>query len=112
MRALGKDMLETMGYQVTVYHNGREALSAAEDNPGAFDMVLTDSRMPEMTGTELALRLRDISADLPIVMVTAFHHTMSLQDLREANIDSVVGKPFTMDKLKETIETVRRRRGI
>src|SRR5208283_2086732 len=51
---MGLDMLEDLGYQVTVTTSSAEALALFRTDPGRFDLVITDVTMPEITGVELA----------------------------------------------------------
>jgi CheY-like chemotaxis protein len=64
-------MLEDLGHTVTEAGSGREALSILEADPD-FDLVITDHAMPGMTGLELAVRLREICPELPVVLASGY----------------------------------------
>ena len=62
--------LQRAGFAVVTAASGPAALTAiASRRP---DAVVSDLKMPEMTGTELLERVREIAADLPVVLMTAF----------------------------------------
>ena len=65
---LGKEILETLGYNVTAKTSGLDALEAFRAQPGAFDLVITDMTMPGFTGRELAEKILQIRADIPIIL--------------------------------------------
>ncbi|KFC74486.1 response regulator [Massilia sp. LC238] len=62
--------LERAGYRVTAVVDPNEALAIG--SAGGIDMLVTDFRMPGMTGAELIARLRELHPELPALVVTAF----------------------------------------
>jgi len=70
----------------------------------AFDLILTDQRMPGMDGVSLSLRIKEISPDTPIVMMTGDLFG-KVKDLLEGGIlDSIVYKPFSLKEMQEALE--------
>ena len=82
-RVILERQLQTYGLEVTLCRSGAEALHAIEGG-GQFDVVLTDYRMPEMDGLELAQRLQQMGLSTPILMLTsdprAFSKAAALSD--------------------------------
>jgi CheY-like chemotaxis protein len=70
VRATTVEMLEDLGYAVVTARSGAEALSLIEE--AAVDLVITDHAMPQMTGTQLAIHLRERYPTLPIVLATGY----------------------------------------
>ena len=68
--SLMKRLLQRKGYCVGGYTDPNEALAAARAEPGRFDLVVTDYNMPGMSGLEVARALREIRADLPVVLAS------------------------------------------
>jgi len=62
---MGKNMLERLGYHVTVRKSSLEALGIFWNQPDQFDVVITDQTMPNMTGVDLARRMLQIRPDIP-----------------------------------------------
>ena len=65
-------ILESAGAETAVVEDPRDALDALQDDPEAWDALLTDFDMPHMNGAELAKAARATRADLPIVLCTAY----------------------------------------
>ncbi len=106
LAALGKEILESLGYSVTAMESSTEALDAFRARPDAFDLVVTDMTMPVMTGMELAGKLLEIRPDLPVILCTGFSELLTGNQAREGGIREVVMKPYVLTKLAETIRKV------
>lgn len=104
MRDLGMDMLQLLHCRVTLARNGAEALELVQRNPDYFDIILSDSKMPEMSGTELARKLRERFPDLPFVLVTAFNDDATHREVQRLGITQVLGKPFMLEELQSVLE--------
>jgi CheY-like chemotaxis protein len=88
-------------HQITTAANGREALEkfrAAE-----FDLVLTDRAMPEMNGDQFAREVKKLKPAMPVILLTGFGDLMSGAGEKPEGVDLVVGKPFTLNTLREAI---------
>lgn len=113
-----RDLVESLvytlgkaGYQTAVAATGRAALDAvASRRP---DLVLLDIMLPELSGTEVAARLRTNpqTADLPIVMLTAKGEEVDQIVGLTVGADDYIPKPFSMKVLLARIEAVLRRSG-
>ena len=91
-------LLLTRKYSVQEAAGGSDALACLADED--FDLVVTDLGMPEMSGSELAFRIRQHHPHLPIILLTG--HT-DAEDQSE-HVDAVVRKPFQIQVLDETIQ--------
>ena len=94
-------MLELDGHQVASYTSGPAAIAAFQ--PGAFDLVITDLGMPEMSGWELADRLHSLDEALPIVLLTGWGIDPAPVELRRHHIAQVLGKPYTLDDIRAVL---------
>ncbi|MEP0546205.1 MAG: ATP-binding protein [Rhodothermales bacterium] len=100
VRNVTAKLLRLRGHAVEEASGGTEALEKLADHP--FDLVVTDLGMPEMSGHELAYRIRQHHPHLGIVLLTG--HT-DAED-KSAHVDVVVKKPFQIDALDATIHRV------
>jgi len=96
---MGQRMLERLGYDVTTARTGDHALETFRQDPGRFDLVLTDQTMPGMTGAVLAGELLRIRPDLPIVLVTGFSETVTPESAKLIGIRGFIRKPIVMRDL-------------
>jgi two-component system sensor histidine kinase/response regulator len=105
---LAVGVLERMGHQVTIAHNGLEAISLVEQE--SFDLTLMDIQMPEMDGLEASRRIRAreqaTGGHLPIIAVTAHALKGDRDRCLEAGMDGYVSKPIRQKQLVDEIERV------
>ena len=101
-----QQILERLGYQVTSRTSSVEALEAFKAKPDEYDLVITDMTMPNMTGVELAPRLREIRSDIPIIMCTGFSETIDEDRAKNMGIPAYIMKPFLIDEIAKTIRKV------
>ncbi len=103
IRALIAINLELEGFEVTTASNGRECLAiVAELQP---DLITLDAAMPVLDGfsTAAALRECEVTARIPLVMVTARAQGFDLARGAEIGVDAYVTKPFDPADLVRTV---------
>lgn len=103
---MGKELLEPLGYKVTVREKSLEALSTFQDNPDAFDIVITDQTMPDMTGTTLAQKILEIRKDIPIILCTGFSSLVDEDSAKKLGIQELAYKPLTKEAISSLISKV------
>jgi two-component system, cell cycle sensor histidine kinase and response regulator CckA len=100
----GKRTLERIGYRVTGFGVPADAVKAFQDNPGQFDLAITDMNMPGSTGLTVAIELLRARADLPILLVSGVVDEGLRRAAREAGVRGIVGKPYSLCELGEAID--------
>ncbi len=98
--------LERLGYTVTAYAAGPAALERFRRNPAAFDLLITDQIMPDMTGLELAGEMLRLRPDLPILIVTGYLNMGHQAQALPPGIRGVLAKPLTMRDLSFAVRTI------
>jgi CheY-like chemotaxis protein len=83
--------LRRLGHQVEVFNHGAAALGAARQ--GGCGVAILDLELPDMSGLELARRLRELSPRLPLVALTGFGDRRHRSDARQAGFDHYLLKP-------------------
>ena len=78
IREFAPRVLENAGYRVTTAGDGAEAIASVREH-GAPALLLTDLKMPEMDGDELAARLRRATPDLKVLYLTGYRQTLFAQ---------------------------------
>ncbi len=106
LAALAQRMLCNLGYQVTTSTSSAEALEIFRANPEAFDLVITDYTMPQMTGISLAIEMQRIRRDIPIVLCTGHSEMMSLEKATAMHVRALVRKPLSRRDIAEAIRNV------
>jgi CheY-like chemotaxis protein len=107
---LARDGLERLGYRVTVFNDPTDALAAFEASPMSFDVVVTDMTMPKLTGDLLAIAIKRIRPDLPVILLSGFSDRITPERVKDAGIDSLGEKPLRPTALARLIAQLRNNR--
>jgi PAS domain S-box-containing protein len=103
---VGVQMLGSLGYRVTALRSPLEALELFKKNPAAFDVVITDQTMPQLTGYELAQQLMQVRPDIPIILCTGYSDLVTEESALSLGIKAFLIKPLNRLILAETIRRV------
>ncbi len=95
--------LRRIGYDVTAASSGSEAFKTFLQEPGRFDLIITDQTMPDLTGIDLAKRMLAIRNDMPIILITGYSEAVSPEKAKEAGIREFLMKPVEKRELAETV---------
>jgi DNA-binding NtrC family response regulator len=107
---LAEAVLHGDGHEVVTAGTGEQALDAMEG--GRFDLVLTDLRLPAMSGLDLVERVKVLSPDTALLVMTSFASVASaVQAMRTGAVDYVV-KPFDAQDLKHRVQQAIRLSGL
>ncbi|OGP77206.1 MAG: Fis family transcriptional regulator [Deltaproteobacteria bacterium RBG_19FT_COMBO_60_16] len=85
------------GYEVTAASDGQEGLAAF--SPEKFDLVVTDVKMPGISGIEVLRRIRSQAPDVPVLVITAFGNVETAVEAMKEGAYDFIGKPFHRDQL-------------
>jgi CheY-like chemotaxis protein len=101
------DMFDTiltrLGYQVMVFNDSLEALAFITQDSTAFDLLVTDMSMPNLTGLELVQKTLAVRPDLPVILCTGFNQMLDKKEAKALGIHSYLEKPVSVKDLTEAI---------
>ena len=103
VRGFLKRGLELDGLQVSTAIDGADALERLTEEAGAFDLMLTDIRMPMMDGIALALAAKRDFPDLPILLMTGYADQRERAKNLEVIIEDVLTKPFSLGEARSAV---------
>lgn len=103
---IGSKILQHLGYQVTVFTSGKNALAAFTAQPDGFDLVITDLTMPGMTGIDLADALLEIRRDIPVVLATGYIEESVREQATLLGFREILVKPLSAQILAEAVQRV------
>ena len=103
---LEKQMLERLGYKVTMCVNSLEVLEIFNANPDLFDLVISDMNMPQMTGDRLACKLIAIRPDIPIIICTGFSERLNQEKAETYGIKGFLMKPVVKSDIAKMVRKV------
>jgi CheY-like chemotaxis protein len=96
-------LLERRGMQVTTIGNQQEALDLIRKDPKAFSVVVTDYNMPGMSGVDVARELREIRAELPVILVSGFVDDQVRETALAAGVKALVFKETIVEEFAHAI---------
>lgn len=100
------DVLVDEGFETVITHDGEEALNRIKKE--TFDLILLDIMMPKMSGTEVCLKIRDITS-APVIFVTAKNAVLDKVLGFELGADDYITKPFVIEELTARVKAHIRR---
>ncbi len=103
-------MLRKEGYEVTCAEDGQKALDILKKK--AFDMVVSDLQMPNLTGLELLKQVKDQYQDMLFMMITAFGTTETAVEAMKLGAYDYLTKPFKIDEVRINIANALRSKNL
>lgn len=102
MRELLERVFRREGYSVNVAENGIKALEMLRN--GVYDLVISDVKMPGLTGLELLVHCRENSQDTLIILMTAYATIDTAREAFKYGAEDFIQKPFDIDELKIVVQ--------
>jgi DNA-binding NtrC family response regulator len=102
IRHLLSIMLERAGHHIIQAEDGFEALQLLESTP--VDIVITDIRMPKMSGLEMLKRIKTSGHACPVIFITAFATVESAVEVMRSGAADYITKPFEEERILLTVE--------
>lgn len=106
VRDITQRTLEAFGYRVLAAEDGSEAIGLYAFNRTTIALVITDLMMPNMDGASLAVALRRITPQLPIIATTGVEGNAHAARAVAAGIEHVLAKPYSAEFLLEKVNTL------
>lgn len=102
VRELLKDILTDGGHEVEFSSNGQRGLELFQEKK--FDLVFTDLGMPGMSGWQVAEKIKQLSSDTPVALITGWEVKKKKQELKKNGVDVVLKKPFRVDEILRLVQ--------
>ncbi len=108
VRELLCEMVQSEGCEAIPASNGADALALFD--AGNFDAIFTDIGMPGMSGWELSRAIRARDAQIPLAVITGWGDAVGAAEQKAAQVNWVVTKPFSMQRVSEIIQDIGQRK--
>jgi len=96
------EVFNQQGYQTIIETSSEKAFSMLNQNPDAFDLLVTDQTMPGMTGMELAQSIKDIRPDLPVILCSGYNDDIVEEKANLTGVSAFISKPIDTRKILST----------
>ena len=101
VRMLIVDVLEELEFKVLEAADAGEALALVQNTDKIIDLMMTDVGLPDMDGKQLANKVRELRATLPILFASGYAENIDVPEGME-----VIGKPFSIDQLRDKVKSM------
>jgi len=105
-----KRLLTHSGYSVVTVASAEEGLEILRD--GDIDLVVTDMRLPGMSGVELTHRLRESHPDVSVIVITGYADIETAVEILKLGASDYIIKPFSVGAIQNSIRTVLQKAGV
>jgi len=95
-------LLTRRGYEVIIASSAEAALEALAT--GKIDLVLTDIKLPKMSGVELAHKIKETYPDVPVIIITGYGDLGTAIEVLKLGASDFILKPFTVQVIKDSID--------
>lgn len=106
--SVAKESFPSYGYQITTFSQPEKALSDFRQNPGKYDLLVTDMTMPGMTGAELSQKIMALAPELPVILCSGYSALIDKESALAIGIRKYISKPITIGTLDEAIRSIYR----
>jgi CheY-like chemotaxis protein len=93
-------------WEIETASDGEEALTQIQDTPKPFDLVITDLRMPGMQGLELIEKLRGISPNTKVILLTAYGSDDVEREAEKLDVQTYLSKPVPIPTIRKIVKDV------
>ena len=99
-------LLSAEGYRTETAGSGEEALETVKET--AFDIIFLDVNMPDMNGLETFKKLKKVTPDSSVIMITGYGKTLKalVEEARELGVRTVIDKPFKISQITDAISEI------
>lgn len=101
--------LERLGYKVRAFTSPTEAVSTFLGDPDSFDIVVTDFNMPDLTGVEVALEVKNLRPAMPVMITSGYIDDRLREEAARAGVVHLLAKPATVNELGEAVSRLLRK---
>jgi len=97
--SLLKEIFADYKFAIERAKDGLEAIEYFKHHKYAFDLVLMDLRLPNINGFEATSKIKNINPSVPVIAVSAYVHSQSINDSKVCGCDDFIAKPFDINHL-------------
>jgi len=112
VREVGEEIIESFGVDVVSIADGQRAWALFQEKPEMYDLALLDVMMPRMTGCDLAVEMRALKPDMPVIFLTGFDHQIVPKALLKQPHIALLKKPWNPEELERMMKKLLKFSGV
>ena len=93
--SLKRSIEKHAGHSVSCVYNGYDALEKI--NKDQYDVIITDLRLPDINGADLVRKIKELSVDTPVIVVSAYFSQNTVNDITSQGVFRCINKPFQIE---------------
>nr|MDA3927955.1 response regulator [Prolixibacteraceae bacterium] len=106
VRIVTGELLKKLGYNVFSFSSGLKAIKFYKENIQDVDLVLLDKHMPQLDGSEVYKKLKNINPEIKVVLMTGFNIDSEILEIFQHKNNTIIQKPVSVEKLSKAISTL------
>jgi CheY-like chemotaxis protein len=103
---VGREILETLGYEVSVARSGEEAMAIYETEKDKIHLVVLDMIMPDKGGGEVYDRMKEINPDVKVLLSSGYSINGQAAEILERGCNGFIQKPFNIKEISARIREI------
>jgi two-component system cell cycle sensor histidine kinase/response regulator CckA len=103
---IGRALLETLGYQVTVANGGEQAVEVIDKKRTKIDLIILDMIMPGLDGGKTYDRIRSLDKEIKVILSSGYSLDGQAQEILQRGCSGFIQKPFTISELAVTVRKI------
>lgn len=103
-RTLGAEIIKTLGYTVLLAENGQESIEIFKEKHSKIDLVLLDMIMPEMNGSDVFFRMKEIDRDCKVIIASGYTYNEKIDYLYKQGLAGFIMKPYLISELSQLLK--------
>ncbi len=106
VRNTTKEILNYLGYEVTVASDGEEAIELYKNHKDKIDLLIIDLIMPKMNGVTCYEHIKEIDPNVPVVISSGISEVSKKESILQLGVVAFIQKPFTIDVLQSMLHSI------
>lgn len=92
------------GHSVCCVYTGNEAIQKIMENQ--YDVVITDLKLPDVHGTELVRKIKELGIDIPVIVISSYLSENMLDNAMKQGVVRCINKPFQIEDILNDVEHI------